>query len=135
MTEGTTTAQVAALGPTLERVTFQSALREIRQLCEERLQERVEFEAQLQQRNEMFRRMEERMCQMDANIKLSYSNNRSSFRAGNLEEIGARESINKELGYKLKDIFDGTIPLREFFSQFELIVRANQWNDATKMWH
>lgn len=56
------------------------------------------------------------MRQMD--IQLSHSNNRSSFRAGSFEEmgaheeIGARESINKELGYKLKpDNFDGGVPL------------------------
>lgn len=30
------------------------------------------------------------------------------------------------------DIFDGSVPLREFLSQFSLIARANLWNDATK---
>lgn len=38
-----------------------------------------------------------------------------------------------ELGYKLKpDSFDGTTPLRKFFSQFNLIAPANHWSDATK---
>lgn len=37
------------------------------------------------------------------------------------------------LGYKLKpDNYDGSVPLREFFFQFNLIARANQWDDAAK---
>jgi len=37
-----------------------------------------------------------------------------------------------ERGYKLKpDTYDGVVPLREFFPQFELIARANRC-DATK---
>ncbi|KAL6419603.1 hypothetical protein ACFW04_013691 [Cataglyphis niger] len=131
-----TSPEVTAAGPTLEALTLQSALRE------ERLQERAEFEAQIQQRNEMLRGMEERMRQLDADIQLSRLNNTSSSRAGGYQEAGpresigeqeSRESINKELGYKLKpDIFDGSVSLREFFSQFELIVRANKWSNATK---
>lgn len=37
------------------------------------------------------------------------------------------------LGFKLKlDTFNGIMPLREFFSKFELIARANRWSNATK---
>lgn len=37
------------------------------------------------------------------------------------------------MGYKLKpNTFDGSVPLREFFSQFNLIARANCQNNATK---
>jgi len=36
-------------------------------------------------------------------------------------------------GIKLKpDIYDGTVPLREFFAQFELISRASHWDGPTK---
>ncbi|XP_024872054.1 uncharacterized protein LOC112454735 [Temnothorax curvispinosus] len=37
------------------------------------------------------------------------------------------------LGYKVKpDTYDGTVPLHEYLSQFNLIARANSWNNATK---
>ena len=43
----------------------------------------------------------------------------------------SRESAG--LGLKLKpDIFDGSVPLREYLSQFSLIARANSWDDARK---
>jgi len=124
-----------------ETTALQAALREIQQLREERMQQRAEYEAQIQQRDEVLRRMEERIHLLDnTNNQLSRSNysdndrnDRTAIRAADFEGVDARVSINKELGYKLKpDIFDGTVPLREFFSQFELIARANQWSDATK---
>ncbi|CAL1672121.1 unnamed protein product [Lasius platythorax] len=38
-----------------------------------------------------------------------------------------------ELGYKLKpENFDGSVPLREFLAQFDLIARANGWNSCQK---
>jgi len=41
--------------------------------------------------------------------------------------------VRAELGYKLKpDTFDGTVSLREYFSQFNLIARANGWDDSVK---
>jgi hypothetical protein len=41
--------------------------------------------------------------------------------------------VRTEFAYKIKpDIFDGTVPLLEFFTQFDLIARANQWDDMTK---
>jgi len=36
-------------------------------------------------------------------------------------------------GFKLKpDVYDGTVPLREFFAQFELISRTSHWDGPTK---
>lgn len=47
------------------------------------------------------------------------------------DETSASSNIN--LGYKLKpDTFDGTGSLREFFTQFELIARANRWTNELK---
>ncbi|KAL6265802.1 hypothetical protein P5V15_002619 [Pogonomyrmex californicus] len=40
------------------------------------------------------------------------------------------------LGFSLKlkpDIYDGSVPLREFLSQFELIARANRWGNSEKV--
>jgi len=62
--------------------------------------------------------------------QLSPFDNRNNDRS-NSENLN--ENAVNELGYKLKlDNFDGTAPLREFFSQFELIARANRWNDEVK---
>ena len=37
------------------------------------------------------------------------------------------------MGYKLKpDIYDGSVPLREFINQFDLISRSNVWGDSAK---
>jgi len=43
------------------------------------------------------------------------------------------ENLNFKLGYKLKpDNYDGSVPLREFLTQFDLIARANNWSDSHK---
>lgn len=40
----------------------------------------------------------------------------------------ARERSCRGMGLKLKpDTYDGSVPLREFLSQFNLIARANGW--------
>jgi len=96
----------------------------------ERQQERDSFEMRLHQREEELRRLEAGILQRISQ-QLSPSNNRNNDRSdsGNLNE----NAVVNELGYKLKpDNFDGTAPLREFFSQFELIARANRWNDKVK---
>lgn len=46
--------------PMMETVTLQAAMREIRELHEERLRMRAEFEAQLQERDNEFHHLEER---------------------------------------------------------------------------
>jgi len=40
-------------------------------------------------------------------------------------------SVNARIKFK-PDTFDGTIPLREFLTQFNLIARINAWPDAVK---
>jgi len=114
-----------------EAMALQAALREIRQLREERQQERDNFEMRLRQREEELRRLEAGVLQRIPQ-QLSPSNNGNNDRSdsGNFNE----NAVMNELGYKLKpDNFDGTAPLREFFSQFELIAPANRWNDEVKI--
>lgn len=102
---------------------LQAAMREIRQLQEERIRQQADFEARLQQRDEVLQELQERLQQNE----LSQFNNRESAAGIN------RDSLNRELGFELKpDIFDGTVPLREFLSQFEMIARTNRWSDALK---
>lgn len=112
-----------------QQVDFEARLRK------ERTQQRTEFEALLRQRDEALRRMEERLCSSNLNqlSHTDFSNNECA--AVGTANVGerARDPIIRELGFKLKpDIFDGTVPLREFFSQFELIARANHWSNETK---
>lgn len=141
-----TSPEATASGPTLEAITLQYVLREIRQLREERLQQQADYEAQLQQREEMLRRMEERIRQLDNNdshSQLSHSYNRDN-REGHTERGNFNNRNNdlhtehgnlnlNECGYKLKpDNFDGSVPLREFFTQFHLIARANGWSNSVK---
>jgi len=80
----------------------------------ERQQERESFEMRLRQR-------EEELCRLEAgglqriSQQLSLTNNENNVRSdsGNSNE----NAVTNELGYKLKpDNFDGTVPLREFFS-------------------
>ncbi|CAL1681149.1 unnamed protein product [Lasius platythorax] len=87
-----------------ETTALQAALREIQQLREERMQQRAEYEAQIQQRDEVLRRMEERIHLLDnTNNQLSRSNysendcnDRTAIRAADFEEVDARVSKNKE---------------------------------------
>jgi len=107
--------------PSMEAVTLQAAMREIRELREERLRMRADFEAQLQERDSEFRRLEERRRQ-EHFLQLSPSNN---------SDVIPRE--RNELGYKLKpDNYDGSVPLREFITQFNFVARANAWADSAK---
>jgi len=106
---------------------LRSAMEELKQMREEReqqRQQREQLEMALRLRAEELQRLQEQ-------LQLSPINNGSSVRGdlGNSNE----NAVANELGYKLKpDNFDGTTPLREFFSQFELIARANRWNNEIK---
>lgn len=127
MTEASTSSESSAL---------QVALREIQQLHAERVRQQEEFQAQLRRRDEMLRGMEERLRRMDE-IQLSRNNLRENervpIRIASADDLDTRESISKELGFKLKpDTFDGTGSIREFFVQFNLIAKASSWSEKTK---
>jgi len=84
---------------------LQAATEELRQLREERVQQWLweqEIIALLAQRNESVRRLEERLGQI----------------SGESNPISLdRENLSHGLGYKLKpDIYDGSVPLREFLA-------------------
>jgi hypothetical protein len=98
-------------------------MQEMRQMREDQARREEEFAAMLRRRDEEFHRLQNQLslpiyrARRDAETGTAY------------EGEGART----ELGYKLKpDTFDGGVPLREFFSQFNLIARANHWSDAAK---
>lgn len=98
-------------------------MREIRELREERQQMRAEFEAQLRERDGELRHLEESL-QREWYPQLSSPNNRARDADLNLANLNS-----PKLGFKLKpDNYDGSAPLREF----ELIARANEWNDSHK---
>lgn len=59
----TSTPQVVRSEPSLKTITLQSAMREIRQLREERSRMRAKFDLQLRERDNELHRMEERFQQ------------------------------------------------------------------------
>jgi len=104
----------------LKHVLLQTALDEIRQLREERQQERIRFEAVeaiLQQRDEELRRLEQRISTHE-NSQLSPSNYGAR---GDLISRRDRENLREtpiraELGYKLKpDVRRNSVVQRIFF--------------------
>jgi len=100
---------------------LQAATEELRRLREEREQQRLreqEIIALLAQRDESVRRLEERLGQI----------------SGESNPISLdRENLSHGLGYKLKpDVYDGSVPLREFLAQFNFIARANNWSESTR---
>lgn len=103
-------------------------LREERRLQrEEQTRREANLTETLRQREEDLQRL-----QTNSTVQLSPSNNIPS-REPNLLVANVGEGDMRAVDFKLKpDIFDGTAPLREFFSQFELIARANRWSDATE---
>jgi len=97
-------------GAETEATTLQAALREIRQLREERQQERDNFEMRLHQREEELFRLEAGVLQRILQ-QLSPSDNRNNDKS-NTENSNGNAVVN-ELGYKLKpNNFDDTAPLR-----------------------
>ncbi|XP_029178454.1 uncharacterized protein LOC114946194 [Nylanderia fulva] len=112
---------------------LQEALEQIRELREERSQQQAQFVTMLQQRDEELRRLQERLVTWENN-QLSPLHNRipnnTTRRNSKLNNVIHN---NFELGYKLKpENFDGSVSLREFIAQFDLIARANGWNSFQK---
>lgn len=107
-----------------ESTALQAILTEMRGMRQEQTRREEDFAAALRQRDAELERLQQQ-------IQLSRSTNLSAAEpeSGGSDLCGARVA----LGYKLKpDTFDGSVSLREFFSQFELIARANRWDDATR---
>lgn len=89
-------------------------------------QRESELEELLRSREDAVGRIEERLNQLSrTNVSLSEPDTRY--------EGSAVGSISREIGFSIKpDVFDGSAPLREFLTQFELIARANNWSDSAK---
>lgn len=61
------------------------------------------------------------------------SSHESDTRVVHAGEGNVPETAERELGFKLKpETNDGSVPLREFMSQFNLIAHANRWSESTK---
>ena len=93
-------------------------LREDRRLQQER---EAELLTRLQQRDDALLRFE-RLSQLSSSDNIPPTNG-----------VSLAENSRYELGYKLKpDVYDGSVPLREFLNQFNLISRSNGWSDSAK---
>ena len=112
---------------------LREAFEQIRELREERTSQQAQFLSMLQQRDEELRCLRERLVSWE-NKQLSPIHNRilnDTTQRNN--ELNDTLQNNFELGYKLKpENFDGSVPLREFITQFDLIARANGWNSYQK---
>jgi len=90
-----------------ETTALQIALQEIRQLREDRQQERSDFEMRLRQREEKLRWLEAGILQRTSQ-QLSLSNNRNNNNS-NLENLN-NVAVVSELSYKLKpDNFEESV--------------------------
>jgi len=138
---------------TPESTVLQSVLREIRQLREEQARREAEMAARERQRDEELQQLR---IQLSRSYNISPDALREIDAAASGDAIVTAQSVNTivsggacvasrganadasadvqvEFGLKLKpDTYDGTVPLREFFAQFELIARASHWNEMTK---
>src|SRR5580765_8010877 len=123
-----TRSQIPAMSGDID--PLREILQELAQLREEQKMEREQIQQELRQRDETLRRMEQEIAQISrSNNSVNVENERVN--VSERDETSASSNIN--LGYKLKpDTFDGTGSLREFFTQFELIARANRWTNELK---
>lgn len=83
----TSTSQAARSEPSMETITLQSVMREIRQLREERTRMQAEFDSQLREHDNELRRMEERFQQWIT--QLSPSNNREMHSQNSFENFNS----------------------------------------------
>jgi len=127
-TVGTAVAETATSTPEAE--VLRSILQEMGRLREEQKAEREATRTEL-------RRLEQNIFQ------LSRTNNISAAR-GETQIVGNNVAVRGETsvtgidsvcaGFKFKpDTFDGSVPLREYLTQFDLIAQINAWPDEVKV--
>ncbi|XP_071652338.1 uncharacterized protein [Temnothorax longispinosus] len=121
-----------------EVVTLQDMMQEIRQMREEYAALLRQREAEPQRRELpqlsffSFNATRDTGARAAAVAEVSRGNFGDA-RARAAAEVTPGNCARTELGFKLKpDTFDDSTPLREFLSQFLLIARANNWDDASK---
>ncbi|KYQ47475.1 hypothetical protein ALC60_13500 [Trachymyrmex zeteki] len=134
---------------TSETTVLQAVLRELQQLHKEQIRKQAELTAVLQRQDAEIRSLRESLhrasttnTQISPLTLIGNANSRSAscrHAAGGDRSVFKREScdvrtpLREEISFKLKpDTFDDDVPLREFFSQFSLIARANGWPEETK---
>jgi len=145
-------AETAEFTP--ESTALQSVMREIRLLREEQARREAEMTARERRRDEELQQLKAQLSRSnimnlnDATARsLVAAESGDAFATGrgadtcasgdahvtsrDGRDAGADACV--ELGFKLKpDTYDGSVSLREFFAQFDLIARASRWNAAAK---
>jgi len=110
---------------------LQAVLQEIRQMREAYARKEEQLETAIRQRDEEIQLLRA----ATATTQLSPTDNigvRESVCAG-AGVASAWGDVRAESVLKLKpDTYDGSVPWREFLSQFEIIASANRWNIASK---
>jgi len=146
-------AETAEFTP--ESTALQSVMREIRLLREEQARREAEMTARERRRDEELQQLKIQLSRSHI-INVNDASARSSDAVGSGDAFATERGADAcasggthvtsrdagadacvythgELGFKLKpDTYDGTVSLREFFAQFELIARASRWNATAK---
>jgi len=122
--------EVAGEPAATESTALRALLLEMREMRQEQARREDEIAAMLRRHDEELQALKETRPQ---NQQLSPSINIPCGNSGTQFLNEGENNFRATLGFKLKpDTYDGTVSLREFFSQFNLIARANSWDDATK---
>lgn len=113
---------------------LKAALEEIRQMREKRLRREEENFAIQRRHEEELQQLRQQLS--PSNFRISDNSagggeSASAYRRMDVENPNFR--TRTDIGYKLKpDTFDGTVPVTEFFAQFDLIARTNGWDENSK---
>ena len=114
-------------GMSIEAV-LHSALDELKKMREERvtfLQRQEEIATLLRLRDEELLRLREAQLSLSINIPRNG--------ADCVNVINARMLLKEQFDFKIKlDVFEGSVPLREFFSQFNFIACTNNLDERAK---
>jgi len=121
---GAPSAEVAASTPEAE--ILRTILQEIGRLREEQRTDRESTQAELRRLESQISRSSDIPVMRDGACGIG---------DGSVSRDGfcVPSASSASVGIKLKpDTFDGTVPLRDFLTQFNLIARINAWSDAVK---
>jgi len=116
--------------PTTETM-LQAVLQEIRQMREAYARKEEQLETAIRQRDEEIQLL--RAATATTQLSPTINNGARESVCAGAGVASAWGDVRAETMLKLKpDTYDGSVPWREFLSQFEIIASANRWNNVSK---
>ncbi|XP_024885692.1 uncharacterized protein LOC112463501 [Temnothorax curvispinosus] len=123
--------EIQRAGPSAPQLSAEAEI--VRAMLQEMRQIREEHAAAALMRQRDTEPQRQERSQLSPSVNRAHADSGSRVAVVNCGGEDPRRETEWGQNIKLKpDTYDGTIPLREFFSQFELIARANGWSDASK---